>query len=86
MFTRPFHDFDTHNVFLSEGGVLAVVVGDSRETPHQTGDNTDFPRPLRKNEERLRLAAPLALRNGVPHERGAGGESDPTFFVAGAPS
>ena len=66
---------------------LAVVVGDFHETPHQTGDNTDFPRPLRKSDARLRLACPpLARRNGVPHERGAGGESDPPFLVAGAPS
>ena len=28
---------------------------------------------------------PLAWRNGAPHERGAGGESDPHFFGAGAP-
>ena len=28
---------------------------------------------------------PLAWRNGAPHERGAGGESDPTLFAAGAP-
>ena len=74
MFTQPFHDFDTHNAFLSEGGALAVVVGDFHETPHQMQDNTDFPRPLRKSEARLRLAClPLARRNGAPHERGAGG-------------
>ena len=29
--------------------------------------------------------APLARRNGAPHERGAGGESDPTLLTAGAP-
>ena len=57
---------------------LAVVVWDFPETPHQTRDKTDFPRPLRKSEARLRLACPpLAWRNGAPHERGAGGESDP---------
>ena len=28
---------------------------------------------------------PLARRNGAPHERGAGGESDPPFLAAGAP-
>ena len=35
----------------------------------------------------LRVAScpPLAWRNGAPHERGAGGESDPHFFGAGAP-
>ena len=27
---------------------------------------------------------PLARRNGAPHERGAGGESDPTLLTAGA--
>ena len=55
------------------------------ETPHQTRDNRNFPRPLRKSEARLRLACPpLAWRNGAPHERGAGGESDPLFLAAGA--
>ena len=58
MFTQPFRDYDTHNAFLSEGGALAVVVGDFHETPHQTGDNTDFPRPTRDREARLRLACP----------------------------
>ena len=68
------------------GGARAVVVLDFPETPHQTRDNTDFPRPLRKSEARLRLACPpLAWRNGAPHERGAGGESDPRFFAADAP-
>ncbi len=68
------------------GRSLAVVVRDFPETPHQTRNNTDFPRPLRKGEARLRLACPpLARRNGAPHERGAGGESDPPFFPAGAP-
>ena len=28
--------------------------------------------------------SPLAWRNGAPHERGAGGESDPPFLAAGA--
>ena len=28
---------------------------------------------------------PVARRNGAPHGRGAGGESDPTFFGAGTP-
>ena len=68
------------------GRAVAVVVRDFPETPHQTRNNTDFPRPLRKGEARLRLACPpLARRNGAPHERGAGGESDPPFFPAGAP-
>jgi len=52
------HFFDHHNASLTEGGALAVVVEDSPETPHQTRDNTDFPRPLRKSEARLRLACP----------------------------
>ena len=56
------------------------------ENPYGTRDNTDFPRPLRKGEARLRLACPpLVGRNGAPHERGAGGESAPPFFGAGAP-
>ena len=79
MFTQPFHDFDTRNAFLSEGGALAVVVGDFPETPRQTRDNRDFPC--------LRLARPsLARRSCAPHERGAGGESDPRFLDAGASS
>ena len=28
MFTHPFHVFDNHNAFLSEGGALTVVVRD----------------------------------------------------------
>ena len=61
------------------------MVLDFPETPHLTRDDTDSPRPLRKSEARLRLACPpLARRNGTPHERGAGGESDPPFLAAGA--
>lgn len=59
MFNQPFHDFDTHNAILSEGAPLSVVVGDFHETQHQRGDNTDFPRPLRIGEARLRLACPF---------------------------
>ena len=80
------HFSGTHNAFLSEGGALAFVVMEVPETPHQTRDDTDFPRRLRKGEARLRLACPpLARRNGAPHERGAGGESDPPHFGADAP-
>ena len=80
------HFSSAHNAFLSEGGALPVVVRDFPETPHQTRDDTDFPRPLRESEARLRLARPpLARRNGAPHERGAGGESDPTFLGADTP-
>ena len=93
-----FHPFDegeeiwhgsdpaTHNASLSEGGALAVVVGEFPETPQRTRDNTDFPPPLRTRKARLRLAClALARRNGAPHERDAGGESDPPVFAAGAP-
>ena len=59
MFTQPFHDFHTHNAFLSEGGALAVVVWDFPETPHQTRDNRNFPRLMRIRDARLRLASPL---------------------------
>ena len=61
------------------------MVGDFPETLHQTRDNTDFPRPLRKSEARLRLACPPSL--GATARRtggGDGGESDP-IFGAGAP-
>ena len=64
---------------------LPVVVWDFPETPYRTRDNTDFPHPLRKKEARLRLACPpLARRGGAPHERGAGGGSDPPLYAAGA--
>ena len=87
MFTHPFHVFDNHNASLSEGGALAVVVRDFSETPHGTRDNRDFPRPIRDREARRRLACPpLARRDGAPHERGAGGGSDPPFLTAGAAS
>ena len=81
------HFFDRHNASLTEGGALAVVVGDFPETPHQTRDSTDFPRALRKSEARLRLACPPpSRRSGVAHWRGAGGGSDPPFLTAGAAS
>ena len=81
------HFVSNHDTFLSEGGALAGVVGDFAEAPHQTRDNTDFPRVMRPSEARLRLAGPPpSRRNGAPHERGAGGESDPPSLGADAPS
>ena len=50
--------FDRPNAFLSEGEAHAAVVEDFPETVHQTRDNTDFARPPRKSEARLRLACP----------------------------
>ena len=51
------------------------------------GITRNFPRPMRDPEARLRLACPpLARRDGAPHERGAGGGSDPPFWTAGAAS
>ena len=38
-----------------------------------------------KESEGAPRVSPLARRNGAPHERDAGGESDPTLFAAGAP-
>ena len=62
------------------------MVRDFPETPHQTRDNTDFPRRLRESGSRLRLACPpLARRNGAPYGRDAGGESDPQLLGASAP-
>ena len=85
MFTQPFHDFQYHNACLSEGKALAIVVEDFFQTPHQARDNKDFPRLMRKSDARLCLACPLlARRGGAPHERGAGGGSDPGIFAAGA--
>ena len=46
----------TTTTLLSEGVVLAVVVRDFHETPHQKRDNTDCPRLMRQSEARLRLA------------------------------
>ena len=79
------HAFDNHNAALSEVGALPIVVRDFPETPHQARNNKHFPRPMRKSDARLRLVCPpLARRAGAPHERGAGGGSDPPFWPAGA--
>ena len=86
LFNWMVHTSDNQNAFLSEGGALAVVVGDVHETPHQTRDNTDFPRLMRPSEARLRLAGPPPARiSGAPPERGAGGGSAPRFLAADAP-
>ena len=80
------HEFNDHNASLSEGEALAVVVERFSETPHRKRDNTDFPRPLRPTEARLRLAWPPPAGCGdVAQERGAGGGSDPGLFAADAP-
>ena len=85
MFTQPFHVFDNPNASLLEGEALAAVVGDFPETPHGTRNDTDFPRPLRNSDGRLCLAGPPPVRrNGAPHERGAGGESDPRILASDA--
>ena len=44
--TQVVHVSGNQSAFLSEGRALAVVVRDFPETPHQTRDNTDFPRRL----------------------------------------
>ena len=60
-------------------------VGLSRNAASDAGQH-GFPASATENEARLRLACPpLARGNGAPHERGAGGESDPTLLTAGAP-
>ena len=56
LLTWMVHTIDNHNASLSEGGVLAVVVGDFHETPHQKRDNTDCTGLMRQSEARLRLA------------------------------
>ena len=49
------------------------------------GGQHGFPASAAKRRsEAAPRVSPLARRNGVPHERGAGGESDPPFFAAGA--
>ena len=58
-------------LFSQRAEPLAVVVGVFHETAHQTRDNTDFPRPLREGEARLRLACPpIARRTDEPGEAG----------------
>ena len=54
-------------LFSQRAEPLPVVVGDFHETAHQTRDNTDFPRPLREGEARLRLACPPSP--GAPTRR-----------------
>ena len=84
--TQVVHDFDNYKSALSEGAALAVVVEAIPGNPHWTRVGTDSPSPLRQSEARLRLACPrLARRVCAPHERGAGGGSDPLFLAAGAP-
>ena len=68
------HFASNHNAFLSEGGAHAVVVRDFPETPNQTRDNTDFPRPLRQGEARLRLACPWREGHRAGQQVGAGGQ------------
>ena len=76
------HAFDNPNAPLSEGGALAVVVKCLRGKPDWTRVGTDCPHPLR---QAWRGGAPrVPASPGAPHERGAGGESDPLFFAAGA--
>ena len=81
LFTWMVHTSDNQNAFLSEGGALAVVVGDIHETPHQKRDNTDFPRLMRPSQVRLRPACgPLARRGVAPHERGCWWWERPSDF------
>ena len=82
MFTQPFHDFHNNNAFLSEDGALAVVVEDfPQKQPYQTRDKQGFPvSDATKRSEAAPRVSPLALRGGAPHEKGAGGVSDPPFF------
>ena len=56
------HDSDNYESALSEGGALAVVVPGFPPTPHQTRDNTEFPRLMGQNEARLCPVRPLARR------------------------
>ena len=79
------HAFDNHNASLSEGAPLAAVVESLPGNPHWTRVSMDSRPPLRQRGARLRPACPrLARRDGAPHERGAGGGSDPPFCAAGA--
>ena len=72
MVARPFNN---PNALLSEGAAFAVVVGDFHEMPHQTRDNTDFPRPLRESGARLRLACPPGGK-AIERCRGQGRSTD----------
>ena len=54
MFTQPFHDFATDNAFLSEGGALAVVVGDA-----------GWRKPLRVWSRRPKAQVPSLRRYGT---------------------
>jgi len=73
MFTQPFHVFDSHNAFLSEGGALAVVVEALPGKPCWRRVGTDSPRLLRQTwrGRALRVFASPARRTGGEKVEGA---------------
>ena len=65
------NDFDPQIALLSEGRALAVVVGDSHETPNQKGNIRGFPRLMQPSQAGILLARlPLP---GAPPRRTRGG-------------
>ena len=86
LFTWVVHDFDNYESALSEGGALAVVVPGFPPTPHQTRDNTEFPRMMGQNEARLCPVRPPRPAGAARRTRGGdGGGSDPILLAADAP-
>ena len=87
MFTKPFHDFLTHDAFLSEGGAPRRCGRRLSRNAASEGGQHGFPASdVTQRSEAAPRASPLAWRNGAPHERGAGGESDPRILTAGTAS
>ena len=58
--------------------------GLSRNAASDAGRHGFLATVAEKRSEAAPRVSPLARRNGAPHERGAGGESDPPFWAAGA--
>ena len=80
--------FSTTTTLLSQRGEPSpLLFGTFPKRCMGRRDNTDFPRPMRKSGARRRPACPLLARRArAPHERGAGGGSDPPFLTTGAAS
>ena len=65
LFTWMVYTLGNRNASLSEGGALAVVVGDFDETPHQKRYNTDCPHLMRLSKARFASPVPPSPERGA---------------------